>query len=282
MPQTPASVYWKTAFSKYSNEEMKIITNSLGNLLLLSCGAENSSLKNYSFPVKKDMSVDSKKFAYSDGSRSAREIATKDCWTINEISARADTLIAFMYNHWFSSLGITPQDWSVCALIMKNDLPATMGSTEYSVLKDRLLQIDTSDERTKANDAVKTKNPDYLQQQFLGYIDKDIMPIKYNAKKIYYKEWFTFKIIAQQGTPSRLECGVNVSGKDYRVRYRYESNEIDVNCWENNEEVYLMSFAALPDKLQPFILSLFRYLRKTFSKPEPEWVNRIRVKGGRN
>ena len=86
---------------------MRNITNSLGNLLLLSCGAENSSLKNYSFPVKKDMSIDSMKFAYSQGSRSAREIAANDCWTINEVSVRTDKLIEFMYEHWFASLGIS-------------------------------------------------------------------------------------------------------------------------------------------------------------------------------
>lgn len=49
LPQTPTSHYWQTAFAQYTADEMRIITNSLGNLLLLSCGAENSSLR---FPGK--------------------------------------------------------------------------------------------------------------------------------------------------------------------------------------------------------------------------------------
>ena len=275
LPQTPVSIYWKTAFGKYSDDEKKIIINSLGNLLLLSCGSENSSLKNYSFPVKKDMSVESKKFAYSDGSRSAREIATNDCWTINEVSARSDKLIQFMYDHWFSALGITSQDWKQCIINLKNNLPESMSVPHYNSLKASLLLIDTSDERRKADDAVKVRTPDYLQQQFMGYIDTDLMPIKYNSKKIYYKDWFTFKIISENGIPSRLECGVDVNNKGYRVRYRYDSNEIDVNHWNSNsEEEYLMDIASLPEKLRPFVLSLFRYLRKAFGKSEPIWINR--------
>jgi len=90
------SDYWTTAFGLYSDADKKRIINSLGNMLLLSSGSENSSLKNYSFPVKKDMSVSAKKFAYCDGSRSAREIASNECWTINEVNDRLDVLIKFM------------------------------------------------------------------------------------------------------------------------------------------------------------------------------------------
>ena len=244
-------------------------------MLLLSCGSENSSLKNYSFPVKKEMSVASKKFAYSDGSRSAREIATNDCWTINEVSARTDKLIQFMFDHWFAALGIDTDKWKHCANILKNHLPAVLETSAYNNLKSRLSEIDTSEERHKADDVVKVKTPDYLQRQFMGYIDTDYMPIKYNHKKIFYKEWFTFKIITQDGAPNRLECGVDVDGNAYRVRYRYESNEIDVNRWDQDDnEVYLMGVSEIPEKLRPFVLSLFRYLRKVFSKPEPSWVTR--------
>ncbi len=274
LPQTPTTEYWLAAFPNYTIDEMRIITNSLGNLLLLSCGAENSSLSNYSFPVKKDMSVGSGKFAYTQGSRSAREIAENDCWTINEVSKRSDNLIQFMYNHWFASLGISEQDWNECVSILRNNLPKTLKNQEYSDLKTTLLAIDTSDERKQANDAVKPKKPDYLQQQFLGYIDLDLMPIKYNAKKIFFKNWFTFKILSQDGNPYRLECGVNANDKDYRIRYIYASNEIDVNYWdEQGKERFLLNSSELPDKLKPFILSLYRYVRKEFGKPQPLWVN---------
>ncbi len=274
LPQTPTTEYWLAAFPNYTIDEMRIITNSLGNLLLLSCGAENSSLSNYSFPVKKDMSVGSGKFAYTQGSRSAREIAENDCWTINEVSKRSDNLIQFMYNHWFASLGISEQDWNECVSILRNNLPKTLKNQEYSDLKTTLLAIDTSDERKQANEALKPKKPNYLQQQFLGYIDLDLMPSKYNAKKIFFKNWFTFKILSQDGVPNRLECGVNANDRDYRVRYIYASNEIDVNYWgEQRKEVFLLNSSELPEKLKPFILSLYRYVRKEFGKPQPLWIN---------
>ena len=270
LPQTPSSTYWTIAFGKYDCDEKRVIINSLGNLLLLSSGSENSSLKNYSFPVKKDMSVDSRKFAYSDGSRSARKIAEELCWTINEVDKRSEELIEFMFDHWFASLPISKQDWSHCVSILKNNLPEKLRDAEYTLLKQQLLSIDTSYERSKANDAVKVKIPDYYQQQFLGYIDTDLMPIKYNAQKIYYKDWFTFKIITDNGVPKKLECGVDVAGNGYRVCYNYDSNEIAVN----QKEEYLMRTDDLPDKLKPFVISLFRYLRKSFTKPTPTWVNR--------
>lgn len=274
LPQTPTTEYWLTAFSNYTADEMRIITNSLGNLLLLSCGAENSSLRNYSFPVKKDMSVGSGKFAYTQGSRSAREIAENDCWTINEVAQRSNNLIQFMYNHWFASLEISEQDWKECVSILRNNLPEILNDQEYSKLQSTLLAIDTFDERKQAYDAVKPKKPDYLQQQFLGYIDLDLMPIKYNAKKIFFKNRFTFKILSQDGKPYRLECGINANDRDYRVRYIYASNEINVNYLdEQRKEHFLFDSSELPDKLKPFILSLYRYVRKEFGKPQPTWIN---------
>lgn len=273
LPQTPTTEYWLTAFSNYNADEMRVITNSLGNLLLLSCGAENSSLRNYSFPVKKDMSVGSGKFAYTQGSRSAREIAENDCWTINEVAQRSNNLIQFMYNHWFASLGISEQDWNECVSILRNNLPEILKDQEYSQIKTTLSAIDTSDERTQANDAVKPKKTDYLQQQFLAYIDTDLMPIKYNATKIYFKDWFTFKILSPDGEPDRLECGVKANDRDYRVKYFYASNEVDVSIWDvQKKKWFWLDISELPDKLKPFILSLYRYIRKEFGKPQPLWI----------
>ena len=275
-PQTPTSDYWAAAFGNYTDDEKKRITNSLGNLLLLSSGSENSSLQNYSFPVKKDMSVDSRKFAYSDGSRSAREIATNDYWTINEVTTRNNNLIRFMYDHWFASLGISEQDWLQCASILQNELPASLNENEYSALTNKLSSIDTSEERKSANRSVTGRKSNYLQEQFLNYIDRNLMPTGYNSNKIYYKEWFTFKIITSDsdGSPIRFACGVDVDGRSYRIRYYYDSNQIKVNYWNTeNEEIYVTNQDDLPEKIKPFVRSLFRYLRKSFDKTEPIWFS---------
>ena len=89
-----------------------------------------------------------------------------------------------------------------------------------------------------------------------------------------YKDWFTFKIISQNNLPCSLECGVLVEDKGYRIRYRYDTNEIDVNHWENNNEVYPLNINDLPEKIKPFVLSLFRYLRRAFGKTTPSWCDR--------
>lgn len=275
LPQTPTSDYWATSFGKYTEEEKKRITNSLGNLLLLSSGSENSSLKNFSFPVKKDLPVESRKFAYSYGSRSAREIATNDHWTINEIIARNNNLIRFMYNNWFASLGISETDWQLSTSILQNNLPKPLSEKEYSDITSRLSAIDTSEERKNANKSISGKKSYYLQEQFLNYVDTDLLPTRYNSKNLSYKEWFTFKIITSDtdDCPIKFECGVKVDGKDYRTRYYYESNQIEVNTWDSDhKKVYITNQETLPEKIKPFVRSLFRYLRKSFDKAEPTWI----------
>lgn len=273
LPQTPTSEYWLTAFGNYSEDERKRITNSLGNLLLLSSGSENSSLQNYSFPVKKDMSVDSKRFAYSYGSRSAREIASNDHWTINEINNRTDKIISFIYDNWFAGLGISEQDWSKCAMVLKNSVPDSLSDRDHSDLISKLSVIDTSGERKAADKSATTKKTNYLHEQFLSYIDTRSMPTGYNANRIYYKDWFCFKIVTANDSPVRFVAGVDVNGVSYRVRYFYDTNIAEVNYWNNqNEEVYLNNIDELPDKLRPFVLALFRYLRKSFNKERPTWI----------
>lgn len=111
-----------------------------------------------------------------------------------------------------------------------------------------------------------------MQEQFLNYVDTDLLPTRYNSKNLSYKDWFTFKIITSDtdDCPIKFECGVKVDGKDYRTRYYYESNQIEVNTWDSDhKKVYITNQETLPEKIKPFVRSLFRYLRKSFDKAEP-------------
>ncbi|SDB60809.1 Uncharacterized conserved protein, contains ParB-like and HNH nuclease domains [Ruminococcaceae bacterium FB2012] len=274
LPQTPESDYWKTSFGDYSDDVRKRITNSLGNLLLLSCGAENSTLRNYSFPVKKDMSVASKKFAYSDGSRSAREIAEETYWTINEVTKRTQRLIKFMYEHWFSNLSIAQADWEKCSSILMNDLPAPLTDKEYAHKTQLLDKIDTTAERKKADASVKARPSNFLQKQFLGYVNQDSIWIRYNKEKISYKDWFTFKIIEENGNPKRFECGVKINDISYRIIYHYDNNTMEGSYWPNNNYTVIPDEALLPNKIKELLLSFKRYLRKArnITKP-PKWLD---------
>lgn len=268
LPQTAENVYWKTAFGDYSEVERKRITNSLGNLLLLSSGSENSSLRNYSFPVKKEMSVDSRKFAYCDGSRSARAIAQNNYWTINEINDRTETLLNFMYDNWFKGI-LSKNEWIKCKALLNTGMPASMLAKDYKALTQKLDAIDTTAERKEADAVVKEKPTDYLDRQFLDYIDQDIIHIKVNRKRKSYKDYITLVIKSNNNAPSELQCSGKIDGVQYTLRYTYSTNELSIwskDADDNRQDV--LDDSKLPSKMQELVLSLGRYLRNTIGQRE--------------
>ncbi len=176
-----------------------------------------------------------------------------------------------MYDHWFASL-ISEQGWSQCASILQNDLPESLNNTDYSDLVSRLSEIDTSDERKVANKTITGRKSNNLQEQFLDYIDTDLMPTRPRSN-MHYKEWFSFKIKSDSdGNPSSFECRVVVEGSQYEIYYYYDSNKIEV--WNKSDKIYITDTDKLPEKIKPFIRSLFRYLRKSFgNSEEPIWIS---------
>lgn len=97
-PQTADDPYWKKAFRKYSDEQKKLLTGSLGNLLPLS-SSKNSSLQNDSFPRKKSP-VGKSHNGYKDGSHSEIEVASFDEWNADSILQRGLKLLDFMERRW--------------------------------------------------------------------------------------------------------------------------------------------------------------------------------------
>lgn len=97
-PQTADDPYWKKAFRKYSDEQKKLFTGSLGNLLPLS-SSKNSSLQNDSFPHKKSP-VGKSHNGYKDGSHSEIEVASFDEWNADSILQRGLKLLDFMERRW--------------------------------------------------------------------------------------------------------------------------------------------------------------------------------------
>lgn len=97
-PQTPENDYWKNAFLYESEDQKKLLTGSLGNLLPLSSG-KNSSMQNDSFPDKKSPSGRSHK-GYTDGSHSEIEVAAYEDWNADAILKRGMKLLDFMERRW--------------------------------------------------------------------------------------------------------------------------------------------------------------------------------------
>lgn len=91
-PQKPTDQYWIDNFGSLSDQEKKLLTGSLGNLLPLSTRI-NSRLQNHSFDQKKTE-------RYSNGSKSEVEVSKIEKWTPEAILNRGMNLLTFMENEF--------------------------------------------------------------------------------------------------------------------------------------------------------------------------------------
>ena len=98
LPQTPTKWYWRNQFRNYSDNEIKLLSASLGNLLPLSQSV-NSSLQNDNFPDKKSVNTPGRR-GYRDGSHSEIEVSALKDWTAESILQRGLNLLAFMEKRW--------------------------------------------------------------------------------------------------------------------------------------------------------------------------------------
>ncbi len=90
-PQKAVDLYWVERFDMYSEQERKILSSSLGNMLPLS-KIINSKLQNNSFDIKKSR--------YVIGSRSERKTAEYEEWTPEKICERGLDILSFMEKEW--------------------------------------------------------------------------------------------------------------------------------------------------------------------------------------
>ena len=100
-PQTPTDPYWVEHFQHFNDQQKRLLTHSLGNLVPLS-RSKNSSLQNDSFHLKKN---NGDGVGYYNGSVSENEIALSTDWTAEAIVKRGLDLLAFIENRWNLKLG---------------------------------------------------------------------------------------------------------------------------------------------------------------------------------
>ena len=101
LPQTPNKWYWRNQFRQFTEDEVKILSGSLGNLLPLSQSI-NSSLQNDSFYDKKKTKADGRR-GYENGSHSEIEVAQETDWDAARIMNRGLKLLRFMEKRWHIS-----------------------------------------------------------------------------------------------------------------------------------------------------------------------------------
>ena len=98
LPQTPTKWYWRNQFRQFDEDEIKILSGSLGNLLPLSQSV-NSSLQNDSFEEKKSLKKRGRR-GYVDGSHSEIEVSLESDWDAHRILARGLKMLKFIENRW--------------------------------------------------------------------------------------------------------------------------------------------------------------------------------------
>lgn len=111
-PQNPLDSEWP-AFKNFSEEERRLLTHSLGNLVAVSV-AKNASLSRRSFNDKKKGTDDTPGF--SQGSFSELQIAQNDDWTSTDIRDRGLELLRFIEDRWDVELGNDQQKTSLLRL----------------------------------------------------------------------------------------------------------------------------------------------------------------------
>lgn len=92
LPQTPTKLYWRNNFRQFTEEEIRSLSSSLGNMLPLSQSI-NSSLQNDSFDDKKAR-------GYANGCHCEVEISKVPLWDAKHIYERGISLLRFMESRW--------------------------------------------------------------------------------------------------------------------------------------------------------------------------------------
>ena len=91
-PQTPTKLYWRNNFRQFNDQEKKLLSSSLGNMLPLAQSI-NSSLQNDSFDEKKAR-------GYINGCHCEIEVSQEETWDAQHIYDRGIKLLHFMETRW--------------------------------------------------------------------------------------------------------------------------------------------------------------------------------------
>ena len=98
LPRSATNPYWEKHFKAYTDDELRILSDSLGNLLALS-QAVNMSLQNDGFIDKKSSKIKGRR-GYVDGSHSEIEVSREQDWDAKRILKRGLKLLEFMEKRW--------------------------------------------------------------------------------------------------------------------------------------------------------------------------------------
>lgn len=263
LPQTPTREYWKIILETVKDEtEINRVTNSLGNLLLLSRG-ENSEMQNYSFPTKKSINVDSNKFAYIFGSRSAQKVAEKEYWSLFEIYNRQVELYEFMYDRWIKSDELELSKEEFIDIVKENKLLIDKYSDLSKEVKQKIDGLDLSEER-KIESKKEKESKEWFKELEI-FFNNDLYGLAVNSKKVACVEnKFTFTLV-----DNILKCGFKKNDYKYYLDYDISTGIMKIYKYDLKgiETGYISNPDLLDTDIQYYVRTFNRYLRRAKNKP---------------
>ena len=263
LPQTPSRKYWQIVLEPLNKNEdaIKSITNSLGNLLLLSKG-DNSSVQNYSYPVKKSMDISSNRFAYIYGSRSAQKVAIEhEDWTLCDIYNREKELYQFLYERWIKAYSTLSEN-EFFQLIEDNGLSIGQQSNLSEEQIQRLHSLTFEDEQPEKKKELKTDKDWFIALR--NYFNLERYSVKLNERQLsYLKDAFIFK-----RKNNDLICGILFENNKICYNYSFDSGILTINKNIDGEWINISEPSQFDKCTTYFISTLNRYLRRYYSKSE--------------
>lgn len=250
LPQTPNTEYWITAFENYinDNEKMNIITNMIGNFILLKNTSQNSKLSNYSYPIKRgtdlDNNKDARRFSYVDGTKSQKLLTQSNLykyWTLEQIIERTKTLFEFLYSTWLKDYmnkeefnEIVYKDY-INNLVIKNE-------KDYTYLYGKLDAINLESEKCEAykNCDIQKSQEDDKVVKLRRYFSLENYQINKTQIK-YLDNKFTGKY---QNNEQSFHFRYSKNNEKVDIFYAFKDNKMVIENGENISEIndFIKSF----------------------------------------
>lgn len=228
LPQTPTNWYWKNQFRKYSEDEIKILSGSLGNLLPLSQSI-NSALQNDSFLDKKSSKSIGRR-GYEDGSHSEIEVSREENWDAERILKRGIKLLRFIETRWNIKFKNEEQMLDLLHISFVNDGRADVPEIPEPEFKD---PINSPTETTRVLSERHLLRMDFWTN-FVQYCRNNGRGEDIASRKPSYDNWYdisvgnpNYHIFFQLVRKKILRIGIYVYRPEYFSKLESKKTELE-------------------------------------------------------
>lgn len=228
LPQTPTKWYWKNQFRQYSEDEIKIFSGSLGNLLPLSQSV-NSALQNDSFTDKKSSKSIGRR-GYEDGSHSEIEVSRYSDWDAQCILKRGIKLLKFIETRWNIKFKDSEQMMDLLHISFVNDARDEV---------PELPEPDVDEPSSADGESTKDLSERHLLRMdfwsnFVQYCRANGRGEDIASRKASYDDWYdvsvgspNYHIFFQLLRKKILRIGIYVYRPEYFSKLESRKNEIE-------------------------------------------------------